>query len=134
MTPISTVSPIPTEEPISTQTPKPTETQKEMEEPIPTEIPTENIVTSIKNVDNDIVCTAENNTDGYITATGIIAIYSSSGTLLKIETINGFNAGANDYSISNDFNEPIKVKYFIWTALNNMTVYANTNVSELTID
>lgn len=92
------------------------------------------IETGIKNVDNDIVCTAENNTDGYITATGIIAIYSSSGTLLKIETINGFNAGANDYSISNDFNEPIKVKYFIWTALNNMTVYANTNVSELTID
>lgn len=92
------------------------------------------IETGIKNVDNDIVCTAENNTDGYITATGIIAIYSSSGTLLKIETINGFNAGANDYGISNDFNEPIKVKYFIWTALNNMTVYANTNVSELTID
>ena len=92
------------------------------------------IETGIKNVDNDIVCTAENNTDGYITATGIIAIYSSSGTLLKIETINGFNAGANDYSISNDFNEPIKVKYFIWTALDNMTVYANTNVSELTID
>ena len=92
------------------------------------------IETSIKNVDNDIVCTAENNTDGYITATGIIAIYSSSGTLLKIETINGFNAGANNYSISNDFNEPIKVKYFIWTALDNMTVYANTNVSELTID
>lgn len=116
------------------ETPKPTETPKETEEPIPTEIPTENIVTSIKNVDNDIVCTAENNTDGYITATGIIAIYSSSGTLLKIETINGFNAGANNYSISNDFNEPIKVKYFIWTALDNMTVYANTNVSELTID
>lgn len=92
------------------------------------------IETSIKNVDNDIVCTAENNTDGYITATGIIAIYSSSGTLLKIKTINGFNAGANNYSISNDFNEPIKVKYFIWTALDNMTVYANTNVSELTID
>lgn len=92
------------------------------------------IETGIKKVDNDIVCTAENNTDGYITATGIIAIYSSSGTLLKIETINGFNAGANDYGISNDFNEPIKVKYFIWTALNNMTVYANTNVSELTID
>lgn len=92
------------------------------------------IETGIKNVDNDIVCTAENNTDGYITATGIIAIYSSSGTLLKIETINGFNAGANNYSISNDFNEPIKVKYFIWTALDNMTVYANTNVSELTID
>lgn len=92
------------------------------------------IETGIKNVDNDIVCTAENNTDGYITATGIIAIYSSSGTLLKIETINGFNAGANDYSISNDFNEPIKVKYFIWTALDNMTAYANTNVSELTID
>lgn len=92
------------------------------------------IETGIKNVDNDIVCTAENNTDGYITATGIIAIYSSSGTLLKIKTINGFNAGANNYSISNDFNEPIKVKYFIWTALNNMTVYANTNVSELTID
>lgn len=92
------------------------------------------IETGIKKVDNDIVCTAENNTDGYITATGIIAIYSSSGTLLKIETINGFNAGANNYSISNDFNEPIKVKYFIWTALNNMTVYANTNVSELTID
>ena len=79
------------------------------------------IETGIKKVDNDIVCTAENNTDGYITATGIIAIYSSSGTLLKIETINGFNAGANDYGI-------------IWTALNNMTVYANTNVSELTID
>ena len=92
------------------------------------------IETGIKNVDNDIVCTAENNTDGYITATGIIAIYSSSGTLLKIETINGFNAGANNYSISNDFNEPIKVKYFIWTALDNITVYANTNVSELTID
>ena len=92
------------------------------------------IETGIKNVDNDIVCTAENNTDGYITATGIIAIYSSSGTLLKIETINGFNVGKNDYSISNDFNEPIKVKYFIWTALDNMTVYANTNVSELTID
>ena len=92
------------------------------------------IETGIKNVDNDIVCTAENNTDGYITATGIIAIYSSSGTLLKIETINGFNAGANDYGISNDFNEPIKVKYFIWTALDNMTAYANTNVSELTID
>lgn len=92
------------------------------------------IETGIKKVDNDIVCTAENNTDGYITATGIIAIYSSSGTLLKIETINGFNAGANDYGISNDFNEPIKVKYFIWTALNNITVYANTNVSELTID
>lgn len=92
------------------------------------------IETGIKNVDNDIVCTAENNTDGYITATGIIAIYSSSGTLLKIETINGFNVGANNYSISNDFNEPIKVKYFIWTALDNMTVYANTNVSELTID
>ena len=92
------------------------------------------IETGIKKVDNDIVCTAENNTDGYITATGIIAIYSSSGTLLKIETINGFNAGANDYGISNDFNEPIKVKYFIWTALDNMTVYANTNVSELTID
>lgn len=92
------------------------------------------IETGIKNVDNDIVCTTENNTDGYITATGIIAIYSSSGTLLKIETINGFNAGANDYSISNDFNEPIKVKYFIWTALDNMTAYANTNVSELTID
>ena len=92
------------------------------------------IETGIKNVDNVIVCTAENNTDGYITATGIIAIYSSSGTLLKIETINGFNAGANNYSISNDFNEPIKVKYFIWTALDNMTVYANTNVSELTID
>ena len=92
------------------------------------------IETGIKNVDNDIVCTAENNTDGYITATGIIAIYSSSDTLLKIETINGFNAGANDYSISNDFNEPIKVKYFIWTALDNMTAYANTNVSELTID
>ena len=92
------------------------------------------IETGIKNVDNDIVCTAENNTDGYITATGIIAIYSSSGTLLKIETINGFNAGANNYSISNDFNEPIKVKYFIWTALDNMTAYANTNVSELTID
>lgn len=92
------------------------------------------IETGIKKVDNDIVCTAENNTDGYITATGIIAIYSSSGTLLKIETINGFNAGANNYSISNDFNEPIKVKYFIWTALDNMTVYANTNVSELTID
>lgn len=92
------------------------------------------IETGIKKVDNDIVCTAENNTDGYITATGIIAIYSSSGTLLKLETINGFNAGANNYSISNDFNEPIKVKYFIWTALDNMTVYANTNVSELTID
>ena len=92
------------------------------------------IETGIKKVDNDIVCTAENNTDGYITATGIIAIYSSSGTLLKIETINGFNIGANNYSISNDFNEPIKVKYFIWTALDNMTVYANTNVSELTID
>ena len=92
------------------------------------------IETGIKKVDNDIVCTAENNTDGYITATGIIAIYSSSGTLLKIKTINGFNAGANNYSISNDFNEPIKVKYFIWTALDNMTVYANTNVSELTID
>lgn len=92
------------------------------------------IETGIKKVDNDIVCTAENNTDGYITATGIIAIYSSSGMLLKIETINGFNAGANNYSISNDFNEPIKVKYFIWTALDNMTVYANTNVSELTID
>lgn len=92
------------------------------------------IETGIKKVDNDIVCTAENNTDGYITATGIIAIYSSSGTLLKIETINGFNAGANNYSISNDFNEPIKVKYFIWTALDNMTAYANTNVSELTID
>ena len=92
------------------------------------------IETSIKNVDNDIVCTAENNTDGYITATGIIAVYNSSGTLLKIETINGFNVGKNDYSISNDFNEPIKVKYFIWTALDNMTVYANTNVSELTID
>ena len=92
------------------------------------------IETGIKKVDNDIVCTAKNNTDGYITATGIIAIYSSSGTLLKIETINGFNAGANNYSISNDFNEPIKVKYFIWTALDNMTVYANTNVSELTID
>lgn len=92
------------------------------------------IETGIKKVDNDIVCTAENNTDGYITATGIIAIYSSSGTLLKIETINGFNVGANNYSISNDFNEPIKVKYFIWTALDNMTVYANTNVSELTID
>lgn len=92
------------------------------------------IETGITNVDNDIVCTAENNTDGYITATGIIAIYSSSGTLLKITTINGFNAGANNYSISNDFNEPIKVKYFIWTALDNMTVYANTNVSELTID
>lgn len=92
------------------------------------------IETGIKKVDNDIVCTAENNTDGYITATGIIAIYSSSGKLLKIETINGFNVGANDYGISNDFNEPIKVKYFIWTALNNMTVYANTNVSELTID
>ena len=92
------------------------------------------IETGIKNVDNDIVCTAENNTDGYITATGIIAIYSSSGTLLKIETINGFNVGANNYSISNDFNEPIKVKYFISTALDNMTVYANTNVSELTID
>lgn len=92
------------------------------------------IETGIKKVDNDIVCTAENNTDGYITVTGIIAIYSSSGTLLKIETINGFNAGANNYSISNDFNEPIKVKYFIWTALDNMTVYANTNVSELTID
>lgn len=92
------------------------------------------IETGIKKVDNDIVCTAENNTDGYITATGIIAIYSSSGTLLKIKTINGFNAGTNNYSISNDFNEPIKVKYFIWTALDNMTVYANTNVSELTID
>ncbi len=92
------------------------------------------IETSIKNVDNDIVCTAENNTDGYIIATGIIAVYNSSGTLLKIETINGFNVGANNYSISNDFNEPIKVKYFIWTALDNMTVYANTNVSELTID
>lgn len=92
------------------------------------------IETGIKKVDNDIVCTAENNTDGYITATGIIAIYNSSGTLLKIETINGFNVGANNYSISNDFNEPIKVKYFIWTALDNMTVYANTNVSELTID
>lgn len=92
------------------------------------------IETGIKKVDNDIVCTAENNTDGYITATGIIAIYSSSGTLLKIETINGFNVGANNYSISNDFNDPIKVKYFIWTALDNMTVYANTNVSELTID
>lgn len=92
------------------------------------------IETGIKKVDNDIVCTAENNTDGYITATGIIAIYSSSGTLLKIETINGFNVGANNYSISNDFNEPIKVKYFIWTALDNMTAYANTNVSELTID
>lgn len=92
------------------------------------------IETGIKNVDNDIVCTAENNTDGYITATGIIAVYNSSGTLLKIETINGFNVGKNDYSISNDFNEPIKVKYFIWTALDNMTVYANTNVSELTID
>ena len=92
------------------------------------------IETGIKKVDNDIVCTAKNNTDGYITATGIIAIYSSSGTLLKIETINGFNVGANNYSISNDFNEPIKVKYFIWTALDNMTVYANTNVSELTID
>lgn len=92
------------------------------------------IETGIKKVDNDIVCTAKNNTDGYITATGIIAIYSSSGMLLKIETINGFNAGANDYRISNDFNEPIKVKYFIWTALDNMTVYANTNVSELTID
>ena len=92
------------------------------------------IETGIKKVDNDIVCTAENNTDGYITATGIIAIYSSSGTLLKIETINEFNVGANNYSISNDFNEPIKVKYFIWTALDNMTVYANTNVSELTID
>ena len=92
------------------------------------------IETSIKNVDNDIVCTAENNTDGYIIATGIIAVYNSSGTLLKIETINGFNVGKNDYSISNDFNEPIKVKYFIWTALDNMTVYANTNVSELTID
>lgn len=92
------------------------------------------IETGIKKVDNDIVCTAENNTDGYITATGIITIYSSSGTLLKIETINGFNVGANNYSISNDFNEPIKVKYFIWTALDNMTVYANTNVSELTID
>lgn len=92
------------------------------------------IETGIKKVDNDIVCTAKNNTDGYITATGIIAIYSSSGTLLKIKTINGFNAGANNYSISNDFNEPIKVKYFIWTALDNMTVYANTNVSELTID
>ena len=92
------------------------------------------IETGIKKVDNDIVCTAENNTDGYITATGIIAIYSSSGTLLKIETINGFNVGANNYSISNNFNEPIKVKYFIWTALDNMTVYANTNVSELTID
>ena len=89
------------------------------------------IETGIKKVDNDIVCTAENNTDGYITATGIIAIYSSSGTLLKIETINGFNVGANNYSISNDFNEPIKVKYFIWTALDNMTVYANTNVSAL---
>ena len=92
------------------------------------------IETGIIKVDNDIVCTAENNTDGYITATGIIAIYSSSGTLLKIKTINGFNAGTNNYSISNDFNEPIKVKYFIWTALDNMTVYANTNVSELTID
>lgn len=92
------------------------------------------IETSIKNVDNDIVCTAENNTDGYIIATGIIAVYNSSGTLLKIKTINGFNVGANNYSISNDFNEPIKVKYFIWTALDNMTVYANTNVSELTID
>ena len=92
------------------------------------------IETGIKKVDNDIVCTAENNTDGYITATGIITIYNSSGTLLKIEIINGFNAGANNYSISNDFNEPIKVKYFIWTALDNMTVYANTNVSELTID
>lgn len=92
------------------------------------------IETGIKKVDNDIVCTAKNNTDGYITATGIIAIYSSSGTLLKIETINEFNVGANNYSISNDFNEPIKVKYFIWTALDNMTVYANTNVSELTID
>lgn len=92
------------------------------------------IETSIKNVDNDIVCTAENNTDGYIIATGIIAVYNSSGTLLKIETINGFNVGKNDYSISNDFNEPIKVKYFIWTALDNMTVYANTNVSEFTID
>lgn len=92
------------------------------------------IETGIKKVDNDIVCTAENNTDGYITATGIIAIYSSSDTLLKIETINEFNVGANNYSISNDFNEPIKVKYFIWTALDNMTVYANTNVSELTID
>ena len=92
------------------------------------------IETSIKNVDNDIVCTAENNTDGYIIATGIIAVYNSSGTLLKIETINGFNVGKNDYSITNDFNEPIKVKYFIWTALDNMTVYANTNVSELTID
>lgn len=92
------------------------------------------IETGIKKVDNDIVCTAENNTDGYITATGIIAIYSSSGTLLKIETINGFNAGANNYSISNNFNEPIKVKYFIWTAIDNMTVYANTNISELTID
>lgn len=92
------------------------------------------IETGIKKVDNDIVCTAENNTDGYITATGIIAIYSSSGTLLKIETINGFNVGANNYSISNDFNEPIKVKYFIWTAIDNMTVYANTNISELTID
>lgn len=92
------------------------------------------IETGIKKVDNDIVCTAKNNTDGYITATGIIAIYSSSGTLLKIETINGFNVGANDYRISNDFNEPIKVKYFIWTALDNMTVYANTDVSELTID
>lgn len=92
------------------------------------------IETGIKKVDNDIVCTAENNTDGYITATGIIAIYSSSGTLLKIKTINGFNASANNYSILNDFNEPIKVKYFIWTALDNMTVYANTNVSELTID
>lgn len=92
------------------------------------------IETGIKKVDNDIVCTAENNTDGYITATGIIAVYNSSGTLLKIKTINGFNAGANDYSISNDFNEPIRVKYFIWTALDNMTAYANTNVSELTID
>lgn len=92
------------------------------------------IETGIKKVDNDIVCTAENNTDGYIIATGIIAVYNSSGTLLKIETINGFNVGKNDYSISNDFNEPIKVKYFIWTALDNMTVYANTNVSELTID
>ena len=133
-TPKPTETPKATETPNTTETPKPTETPKETEEPIPTEIPTENIVTSIKNVDNDIVCTAENNTDGYITATGIIAIYSSSGTLLKIETINGFNAGANNYSISNDFNEPIKVKYFIWTALDNMTVYANTNVSELTID
>ena len=45
------------------------------------------IETGIKKVDNDIVCTAKNNTDGYITATGIIAIYSSSGTLLKIKTI-----------------------------------------------